>query len=108
MTGRVILNTSGLVPVIPNITFQLKPPSHLLREVQGGNSLVMTIRVDQINLPIKGSSVYGLILEVIRYVNRVFDAQDMTLQAHLPSNSDSRLEQQYFPGGIFSIWRHSF
>ena len=65
------------------------PGKSLLREVQGGNSLIMTIRVDQINLPIKGSSVYGLILEVICYVNRVFDAQDMTLQVHLPSNSDS-------------------
>ena len=68
----------------------------------------MTIRVDQINLPIKGSSVYGLILEVICCVNRVFDAQDMTLQVHLPSNSDSQWEQLYFSGGIFSIWRHSF
>lgn len=101
MTGRVILNTSGLVPAMPNITFQLKPPSHTAPESTGGNSSALTIRVDQINLPGKGSSVYGLILEVIWYVNRVFVLRYDT-QVHLPSNKgDSRLEHYTFKEGIF-------
>ena len=108
MTGRVIPNASVLVTVMPNITFQLKPPSHLLREAQGGSSLIMTLRVDQVSFPVQGSFVYGLILEVTWYVNKVFDAQYMTLQVHLPSNRDSQWEQLYFPGDVFSIWRHYF
>lgn len=79
MTGRVILNTSGLVLTYPTFS-PVKATQSPAQRSTGGNSSVMTIRVDQINLPVKGSSVYGLILEVIWYVNRVFDAQDMTLK----------------------------
>lgn len=107
MACRVILNTSVSVPVMPKVTFELKPPSHLLREAQWGNSLITIIRVDQISHLIQGGSFYRLMLEVTWHVNGAFDAQDMSLPVHLPLISGFQWEQFYFPGDVFSVWRHS-
>lgn len=108
MVCRVILNTSVSVRVRPKVMYQWKPPATRLEKKSEANPFIIIVRVDQRHHLIQESSFSRLVLEAAGTERPGVDAQDMTLPGHVTSNSGSRWEPLYFPGGIFNVWRHSF